>query len=191
MCRLDGPQLVLDGKCYHCENLHTLPDDLNTKNLCSRTNEETVAFFGELHPFSNFHQCNFSCKGQQFHSSEQSILWKKAEFFGDAISQERILNSEDALDCKNIARDIRDYNKSNWTKLAESVCYNGLKQKFEQNPHLKAASWELAPKYLLRLAMMTSGEWGYHLLEISACPNPNGILWHTGIYPDAHKKFHL
>ena len=149
VCRLDGPQLVLDGKCYHCESLHTLPDDLNTKNLCSRTNEETVAFFGELHPFSNFHQCNFSCEGQQFHSSEQYILWKKAEFFGDAISQERILNSEDALDCKNIARDIRDYNKSNWTKSAESVCYNGLKQKFEQNPHLKAALLGTGTKILV------------------------------------------
>ena len=86
VCRLEGPQLVLDGRHYHRDNLHTLPDDLTTEKLSSKSNEETVAFFGELHPFSNFHQCNFTCEGQQFHRSEQYIQWKKAEFFGDAIA---------------------------------------------------------------------------------------------------------
>ena len=163
----------LDGKRYHCNNLHTLSDYLNTKNLCSKTNEETVAFFGELHPFSNFHQCNFSCEGQQFHSSEQYIQWKKAEFFGDAKSQERILNSKDALDCKNIARDIRDYNKTSWTNSAESVCYNGLKQKFEQNPHLKAALLETGTKILVEASY--DDIWGTGIpLAGDQCPNPNG-----------------
>ena len=136
LSRLDGPQLVIDGKCYNRENLHTLPADLDTTTLCSKTDEEVLAFFGELHLFSNFHQCSFSSEGHLFHSSEQYIQWKKACFFGDTIAQERLLNSDDALECKNIKRDIRDYNKANWNNSAEEQCFEGIKQKFLQNPHL-------------------------------------------------------
>ena len=103
LCRLDGPQLVIDGKRYNRENLHTLPDDLDTTKLCSKSDKDVLAFFGELHPFSNFHQSSFSLEGNIFHSSEQYIQWKKACFFGDIATQERLLNSEDALECKNIA----------------------------------------------------------------------------------------
>ena len=95
---MEGPQLVIDGKRYKRGNLHTLPDDLDATMLCSKTNEEVLAFFGELHPFSNFHQCSFTLEGHLFHSSEQYIQWKKACFFGDNTAQEHLLNSEDALE---------------------------------------------------------------------------------------------
>ena len=129
-------QLVIDGKRYNRENLHTLPDDLDTTKLCSKSDEDVLAFFGELHPFSNFHQSSFSLEGNIVHSSEQYIQWKKACFFGDISTQERLLNSEDALECKNIARDIRDFNRANWNSAAEEQCSEGIKQKFLQNPHL-------------------------------------------------------
>ena len=48
-----------------------------------------------------------------------------------------LLNSEDALECKNIARDIRDFNRANWNSSAEEQCSEGIKQKFLQNPHLR------------------------------------------------------
>ena len=136
LCRLDGPQLVIDGKCYSRANLHTLPEDLNTTALCSKTNEDSIAFFGELHPLSNFHQCSFSVEDNTFHSSEQYIQWKKACFFGDNPAQEHLLNSEDALECKNIAREIKDFNRANWNKAAEEQCFEGIKQKFLQNTDL-------------------------------------------------------
>ena len=134
LCRLDGPQLVIDGKRYNRANLHTLPED--TTALCSKTNEDAIAFFGELHPLSNFHQCSFSVEDNTFHSSEQYIQWKKACFFGDNPAQERLLNSEDALECKNIAREIKDFNRGNWNKAAEEQCFEGIKQKLLQNTDL-------------------------------------------------------
>ena len=137
VCRLDGPQLVLDGKRYHRNNLHTLLDNLSATEVTSKTDQNTVAFFGELNPFSNFHVCNFTCDGQRFHSSEQYIQWKKAKFFGDSIAMENILNSEDALESKTIARDMKDYNRNNWNESAECLCYEGIKQKFVQNPNLR------------------------------------------------------
>ena len=109
---------------------------MDTTKLCSKSDEDVLAFFRELHPFSNFHQSSFSLEGNIFHSPEQYIQWKKACFFGDIATQERLLNSEDALECKNIARDIRDFNRANWNSTAEEQCSEGIKQKFLQNPHL-------------------------------------------------------
>ena len=43
-CHLDGPQLVIEGKCYHRQNIHTLPDDLNPMEVTSQSNEEVFAF---------------------------------------------------------------------------------------------------------------------------------------------------
>ena len=63
VCRLEGPQLVIEGKCYHHQNIHTLPEDLNPMEVTSRTNEEILAFFGELNPLSNFHSCKFNLEG--------------------------------------------------------------------------------------------------------------------------------
>ena len=55
----------------------------------------------------------------------------------DRITMDNILNSEDALESKTIARDIKDYNRQHWNEKAELLCYEGIKQKFEQNIQLK------------------------------------------------------
>ena len=80
--------------------------------VTSKSDDNTVAFFGELNPFSNFHRCDFICESKNFHSSEQYIQWKKAEFFGDRIAMENIMKSEDALESKTITRDIKDYKRN-------------------------------------------------------------------------------
>ena len=110
-CWLEGPYLKLDGKCYHRQNVHTLPEKLGPAEVTSVSNDNSVAFFGELNPFSNFHPCHFSLEGLDFHSTEQYIQMKKAEFFRDEIAKERIQHCEDALDSKMISKDILNFNK--------------------------------------------------------------------------------
>ena len=109
-CWLEGPYLKLDGKHYHRQNVHTLPAKLGPAEVTS-INENSVAFFGELNPFSNFHPCQFSLEGICFHSTEQYIQMKKAEFFRDEIAKERIQHCEDAMESKMISRDILNFNK--------------------------------------------------------------------------------
>ena len=135
--RMEGPHLVLDGKHYYRGNLHTLPSELDPFDVTSKSDTNTIAFFGELNPFSNFHEAKFYCDGEEFHCSEQYIQWKKAVYFKDKITERRILNSTDALSCKESARDIKGFNKEDWDSRAEELCYEGIKQKFEQNSHLK------------------------------------------------------
>ena len=136
-CRMEGAHIVLDGIHYYRENIHTLPPELSADKVTSEINEEVVAFFGELHPLSNFHSCKFNFEGETFHSSEQLIQLKKAELFGDQAARERILNSTDAQDSKEIAMDIANYNRDEWNKSAENLCYEGIRQKFVQNPSLQ------------------------------------------------------
>ena len=135
-CRMEGSHVVLDGTHYYRENIHTLPPELAADKVTSETNNEVMAFFGELHPLSNFHSCRFDFEGETFHSSEQLIQMKKAELFEDQTARERILNSTVAQDSKEIAMDIANFNKDEWNKLAENLCYEGIRQKFVQNPHL-------------------------------------------------------
>ena len=132
-CRLEGPNLVVEGKHYHCQNLHTLPADLDPVAATSKSNETVIGFFGELHPFSNFHPCKFSYEGVDYNSSEQFIQAKKAEYFEDNIARECILTAEDAHDCKEIARDINNFDKREWGAVADHLCEPGISQKFLQN----------------------------------------------------------
>ena len=78
-CWLEGPYLKLDGKHYHRQNVHILPEKLGPAEVTSVSADNSVAFFGELNPFSNFHPCQFSLEGLDFHSTEQYIQMKKAE----------------------------------------------------------------------------------------------------------------
>ena len=140
-CRMEGSHVVLDGTHYYRENIHTLPPELAADKVTSETNNKVVAFFGELHPLSNFHSCNFDFEGETFHSLEQLIQMKKAELFEDQTARERILNSTDAQDSKEIAMDTANFNKDEWNKAAENLCYEGIHQKFMQNPQLH--NWKL------------------------------------------------
>ena len=156
--RMEGPHLVLDGKHFYRGNLHTLPAELDPFDVTSKSDANTIAFFGELNSLSNFHEAKFICEGEEFHCSEQYIQWKKAVYFKDRITEKRILNSIDALDCKETARDIKNFKKEEWDKKAEELCYEGIKQKFEQNPHLKEVLMDTGNKTLVESCL--DNVWG-------------------------------
>ena len=148
-CWLEGPYLKLDGKHYHRQNVHTLPAKLSPAEVTSISDENSVAFFRELNPFSNFHPCQFSLEGIDFHSSEQYIQMKKAEFFRDEIAKEHIQHCEDAMESKVISRDIVNFNKQEWSKVAKDLCVPGIRAKFFQNPGLMAALLNTGTKNLV------------------------------------------
>ena len=167
-CRLEGPHLVVDGKHYHRQNLHTLPDDLNTVAATSKENETVLGFFGELHPFSNFHPCKFSYDGIDYNSSEQFIQAKKAEYFEDDITKNRILSAEDAQDCKEIARDINNFDKRKWITVAETICEPGITQKFLQNANLLHTLTESKEKILVESSFDDIWGTGVHIASKDA-----------------------
>ena len=99
-CQLEGDHIVIKGHHYSRENLSELLPGISGYKVTSKENPETVGFFGELNPLSNFHQCVFKVGDNWFHSAEQFIQLKKAEYFNDHQSALKILPAETASECK-------------------------------------------------------------------------------------------
>ena len=132
-CQLDADVLLIHGKEYTVDTIHTLPDDINGFQVSSRSDGKTFAFFGELNLLSNFYPCNFEHNGIPYHSSEQMIQYTKATFFNDHRTANAILNAGSALECKMLARDVKGYNREEWNKATGELCIGGLTSKIEQN----------------------------------------------------------
>ena len=71
-----------------------------------------------------------------FHSTEQFIQLKKAEYFNDHQSALKILTAETAIECKQLARAIKNYDIEKWNEVAENESFEGILEKFSQNPSL-------------------------------------------------------
>ena len=110
-CGLEGDALILKGTSYRVNELHKLPTELSGENISCISNSESYGFFGKLHPFSNFYQTNFIFQGYNYHSSKQMIQHLKASYFGAENIAEKIMNSQTALECKKLAREIAEYNQ--------------------------------------------------------------------------------
>ena len=129
-CKLEGDCLVIHAKQFSLENLHNLPKELDVFKITSKSNNNTIGFFGELNPLSNFHPCSFEVNRIQFHSSEQFIQYTKAVYFNDIDTSAKILASKSALECKTLSRNIKGVEESKWDENAESLCQKGTAEKF-------------------------------------------------------------
>ena len=59
VCKMEGTALKIKGKRYTRENLHQLLEEISAFASTSKSNVNTLGFFGELNPLSNFHVCFF------------------------------------------------------------------------------------------------------------------------------------
>ena len=102
-------------------NVHTRLAKLSPAEVTSISSNKSIGFFRELNPFTNFHPCQFNLDGIDFHSTEQYIQLKKAKFFKDDIARDRILHCEDTMDSKEISKDITNFMKREWSRVAENL----------------------------------------------------------------------
>ena len=105
-------------------------------NVSSKEDDNHIGFFGELNPFSNFHEAPFTVDGITYHSSEQFIQYKKAKFFTDDSSSKKILKASTSLECKQLSKEIINYDPQDWREHAGHLCEPGIFAKFHQNPIL-------------------------------------------------------
>ena len=169
--RLDGDKLVINGRQYGRNNLHQLPDKLKPLKVSTKENPETVGFFGELWPFSNFYEMEFMWNGHIYHSSEQYIQHQKAKFCGDTAAVNEILSSKTTLQCKQAAWNIENYNHKDWICYAETECIKGLLAKFDQNPKIKSILLNTHNKTLVDCSW--DNVWGTGCsLDQPGCLNP-------------------
>ena len=134
--RLYEDKLVLKGRSYNVNTLNQLPEELNVFKVTSKENENTVGFFREINPLSNFYSSRFNYDGVTCISSEQLIQANKAKLFGDMDTYNQILCSNTSIECKNLSRQIRNVDESKWQEEAARICLPGIRAKFLQNPHI-------------------------------------------------------
>ena len=135
-CKLEEDYLVILGKKYTVNTLHTLPHELSGYTASSKTDPNTVAFFGEVNPFSNFHPAPFQSDGKCYPTSEHYIQERKALFFKDETSAKQILLAKTALEAKQLARNIVNYDHEKWISIAKLETKPGLLLKFKNHVHL-------------------------------------------------------
>ena len=129
-------KVVIQGKDYTLNNLHELPEDINCFKATSKSDDETVGFFGEANPLSNFHPAKFIHECQIYISSEQFIQATKAAYFSDLDTHMKIMGCKTSFDCKQISWSIKNVDSKHWDAVAVSLCEPGIGEKFVQNPHL-------------------------------------------------------
>ena len=106
-----GQSLVIKGKNYTRSNLHSLLLEINGYSTTSKVDEESniIGLFGELNTISSFHPTPFTIHGQNYHSTEQFIQQQKCQLFRDKGIEHLIMTSETALECKIVAKDVKNF----------------------------------------------------------------------------------
>ena len=75
--KLVGDKLVINGVKYGLDDIHRLPMGLEAYHAAEKSDDDTIAFHGELSPFSNFHPSPFTIDNHIYHSAEQWIQYQK------------------------------------------------------------------------------------------------------------------
>ena len=141
-------KLIINGISYGIDNIHTLPLELVAYKAAEKSNETHLVFAGELSPYSNLHKSPFTINGQEFHSSEQWIQYQKALAFGDSYTANVILQTESALDCKRLSYKIKGVDIKKWHNEGYDLRFDGVREKFVQNPPLLVLLKSTTPKIL-------------------------------------------
>lgn len=101
------------------------------KVICFHNPNEENAYL------SNWFYSDFVKNGVRYSSMEQYMMHQKAITFGDMETAERIMAATDFGEIKALGRQVRNYDDRIWSGVRQIVVYEGLLEKFRQNPELK------------------------------------------------------
>ena len=134
--RLKHGSLILNGKSYGTDNLHTLPPSLQTDKLFTVTKEGITAFFRSYSPLSNHYKCSFQVGGETYTSMEKYLMIQKAKLFEDSQMLEQMKTEDDPVKLKHLGKMVKNFNSSTWMKEVDNILADGLYSKFSQNKDL-------------------------------------------------------
>ena len=86
---------------------------------------------------SNWYLSDFNVDGIQYSSMEQYMMYQKACGFNDMDIANKILNTNDVKEIKQLGRLVQGYNENCWSGIRQLIVYDGLQKKFLQNEELK------------------------------------------------------
>ena len=131
--------MIIVGKQYTVDNLHTLTGTLSPRVMSERSNDQVYVcggIYSDANAITNWGICpnKISYMGKQFSTSEAAYFYKQAVFAGDLESADLIHVAPDAYTANRLGRKIKELNVQQWNKIK----YNVMTAKFTQNPTLAA-----------------------------------------------------
>ena len=148
-CRFEGDALVINGIRYTVNDIGKLPEDLAVYKAAEKSDAEKLAFHGEWSPYSNFHNVPFTANGQKYNISEHWIQFQKALLFGDSHTANLILQSDSPYEAKKLGYQISGFDMARWKNEGYSPCFDGIEEKFVQNPILLQMLKTTTPKIIV------------------------------------------
>ena len=85
---------------------------------------------------SNWYASRFCLSGIIYSSMEQYMMHQKALCFHDAEIDSQILKTDTPSTIKALGRQVSNYNDLIWSGVRQILVYQGLIEKFNQNPEL-------------------------------------------------------
>lgn len=73
----------------------------------------------------------------QFNCAEQAMMYRKAEFFGDEDSMEKIMLARHPQEQKALGRLVTNFDADRWNTVCRDIVYKNNLLKFGQNRKLK------------------------------------------------------
>lgn len=122
-----------------------IEDNIRQRSLLNNTAEnpslesQIVCFHNPDEPngfLSNWAESRFTADDQTFSSLEQFMMYEKAILFNDCPTALQIMKTNDPREIKALGRQVSGYDDSLWNDSRKVVVYEGLMEKFSQNPDL-------------------------------------------------------
>ncbi|ACU74731.1 conserved hypothetical protein [Catenulispora acidiphila DSM 44928] len=87
---------------------------------------------------SQWYPAPFEVDGLRFATAEHSMMWGKAQLFGDEQAAARIVAAGHPKEAKDLGRTIRKFDEDTWVAERVAIVTAGNVEKFRQNPDLLA-----------------------------------------------------
>lgn len=104
-----------------------------------RITDEYVFFYKDW--LSNYQKTKFDVEWNgvkyTFTSTEQGFMYIKAITFGDNVTAEKILKTDDPNRCRKLGRQVKGYNDAEWAKIRYDVFYTLNWAKYTQDKKLQ------------------------------------------------------
>ncbi len=122
---------------YNCENI--------IQRYISGEQMEFILFWGHtMKPgkmrkacFSQWFPIHFTVNGVEYCCSEQYMMAQKALLFGDQVTFEKIMATDQASEIKALGREVRNFDEEKWNANKYQIVLSGNIAKFSQNEALR------------------------------------------------------
>jgi hypothetical protein len=127
-----GDRLMVNGRGYTSETMHTLPEDIDIQPLYTKLENGVTFFYRWRSPLSNHYPAQFTLGEHEYSSSEQYYFAEMARTCKDDGVLGRVMGTDDPALQKSASKSIRFVTEA-WKQKRIPTMKAGVRQKVLQN----------------------------------------------------------